>query len=433
MVARRSILDAPNTERVGRYPKHTFRVNSLPFTAQPFCLARVMPGDSLKSLWFESRVVTDPVLNPIIGWKKEYFFFYVKITDLLLEEMKEMFVDPANRSIDTITTYELANNVQRTYAAKGGIDWTDRALTRIVDTWFRDEGDPTSAHVTSTTMPGTPIVQIREATWMDSVTDSDDMDALEGGDISSATDMGDLNRLLMAYENLMGMGVSNMSYEDWLRANGVPIPQKDENKPELLCQFSDFQYPANTINPANGAPTSALSWVFKNGSKEKPKFFKEPGFIVGISVTRPKIYFGGLAGSLACHAMRAWDWVPNYMADMPISSWREFATDTGPLGDRTSAKAAYFIDMRDDMIHGDQFQNVVAFDAAVAGSASNHLLALPANDLTGSFWKYPTEAMTKSFFVDAAGTAFYVKQDGYVSLNIQGKLVDTSVGALADQ
>lgn len=426
----RTLLSAPPTERVGRYPKHTFRINSLPFTAQPFAIARVLPGETLNSLWFESRVVTDPVNSPIIGWKKEYFFFYVKMSDLMLDELKEMFVDPTNTDLASSTAYELGANVQRTYAASGAIDWADRCLTRVVDTYFRDEDTVTADHVTTTTYAGTPIVQIRESTWMDSITDDDDMDDLEGADISSATDAGDLERLMMAYENLKAMGVANMTYEDFLRSYGIAIPNKDESKPEILATFSDFQYPANTIDPSDGTPTSAVSWVFKNGSRDR-KFFKEPGFIIGISVTRPKVYFGGLAGSMSGFALRAWDWVPNYMADMPVSSWKQFAADTGPLGDRTSAKASYWIDMRDDLIHGDQFQNVMAWNAGLTVTAAEHMLALPPNDLSDGAWKYPTEAMCKSFFVDSAGTAFYVKQDGYLSLSIKGKQVDYTVGNLA--
>lgn len=59
------------------------------------------------------------------------------------------------------------------------------------------------------------------------------------------------------------------------------------------------------------------------------------------------------------------------------------------------------------------------------------MLALPPNDLSNNGWKYPTEAMCKSFFKDAGGTAFFVRQDGYVSLSIKGKQVDYTVGNLA--
>lgn len=420
----RTLLSAAPTERVGRYPKHTFRTNELPYTAQPFFVAPVLPGETLNSLFFESRVVSDPVLNSMIGWKKEYYFFYCRMSDLGVDGFKEMFIDPTNT--DLAGTYGAGANVQWTYTAKGGVDWTERCVDRIVDTYFRDEGQVTATYQTA---GGVPIVQIRENTFLDSATD--DADFATGSAISSATNADDLERLMDAFEQLRALGIADMTYEDFLRSYGIAIPNKDEGKPELLGRFSEFSYPANTIDPTNGTPRSALSWVFKNGIR-KPFFFKEPGFIVGISVSRPKIYFAGLAGQAAGFMTRAWDWMPNYLEAMPQTSLKNFAADGGPLGDRTSATNSFWLDMRDVLLHGDQFQNVTAFNAVPATVGAEHLLALPPNDLSNASWKYPSEAMCKSFFVDAAGTAFYVKQDGYVSLSIKGKQVDYTQGNFAN-
>jgi len=322
----RTLMSAPPTSRVGRYPKHTFRTKELPFTAQPFMVARVLPGETMTNLFFESRVITDPCLNSIIGWKKEYYFFYVRITDLLVDAMKDMFVDPDNADIGS--TYGEAANVQATYAAKGGIDWTKKCMEQIVNHYFRDEGEVYADHQTA---DGTAIVQIRENTFLDSLTDKDDLP--EGDAISGASDAGDLDRLMDAFEQLRSLGMANMTYEDWLKSNGIAIPGKDENQPELLARFHDFQYPSNTIDPSTGAPSSAVSWVFKNGNRER-KLFKEPGFVIGVSVTRPKVYFSGLAGSAAGFAARAWDWMPNYLREMPETALKQFAAGAGPLGDR---------------------------------------------------------------------------------------------------
>lgn len=417
----RTLMSAPPTNRVGRYPKHTFQTRELPFTAQPFMLARVLPGETLQNLFMEARVVTDPILNPLITWKKQYFFFYVRATDLMLDVFRDMFVDPTNSEL---AGHDEGANITRTYTAKGAVDWVGKCLDRVVETYFRDEGESASAFVTA---GGDRIVQIRQNSFLDSLTDKDDLP--EGDAISGATDAGDLDRLMDAFESLRAMGIANMGYEDWLRSQGINIPGKDENKPELLATFSDSQYPSNTVNPINGAPSSAVSWVFRNGERA-PKHFKEPGFVLGVSVTRPKVYLGGLAGLAAGFAQRAWDWMPNYTAMMPETALKQFAAGTGPLGDRTTDTDAYWLDMRDELLYGDQFHNLRDFDADIADNTVGalHMLALPATDLS---WKYPTEAMCKSFFVDAAGTAFHVKQDGYVSLNIKGLQVDYTVGNFA--
>jgi len=420
----RTLSSLPPTSRVGRYPKHTFLTREMPFTAQPFMLARVLPGETMKNMKFEARVITDPIANPIIGWKKEYFFFYVRVTDLLNDAIKDMFVDPTNAEISGL---DEASNVQATYAAKGAIDWVRLCRDRVVEEYFRDEGETAAAYSTAA---GDRIVQIRQNSFLDSLTDKDLMP--EGDAIAGATDIGDLERLMNAFEMARALGLSNISYEDFLRQYGIAVPNKDENKPELLGHFSEFVYPSNTINPASGVPASACSWVFNTGQRD-PKFFKEPGFVLGLSVTRPKVYFAGLAGLASGFAQRAWDWMPAYLRDMPETALKRFTAGTGPLGDRLNDTDDYFLDMRDELLYGDQFQNMAAFPANSANpstTGAHHLLALPDASLN---WKYPTETMIKSFFV--SDTAPYIRQDGYCAFHIQGSaqapIVDYTVGNLA--
>lgn len=413
------LQSAAPTERKGRYPKHPFRVDDVPYSIQPIMIAPVLPGETLQNLYFESRVVTQSIKNPLIGWKKEYIFFYVRITDLLIDAIRDMFVDPANT--DLLATYGIASNQQYSYTAKGGINYMERCLQRVVEHWFRDDGDAWNSTLTTA---GVPMAYIKDNFWMDTLTDKDAMP--EGAAISGATDAGDLDRLMDAFEQLRALGIANMTYEDWLRSNGIAIPSKDEGKPEKLAHFSDFQYPSNTVDPATGVPSSAVSWVFKNSARD-PKFFKEPGFVIGVTVTRPKVYYSGLAGGLASFMSRAWDWMPNYLHSMPETSLKQFAGDTGPLGDRTTAPDAYWVDMRDLLLYGDQFQNVNAFNVVPATVGADHMVPLPTGDTFNS--KKVTEAMVKEFFTD--NSKFMVRQDGYVSLSVKGVQTDHTVGNFA--
>lgn len=410
---------AAPTSRVGRYPKHNFLINEFAFTAQPICLAPVLPGETLTNLYFEARVVTNPIENPIIGWKKEFYFFYVKVTDMLTDAIRDMFIDPAN--VDLAATLGVNGNDNNFYHASGGIDYSKRCLKRVMETYFRDEGEAWDAYKTSW---GIPFVQIKDTLWMDSLTDKDLMP--QGPDIADATTAGDLDRLMDAFEQLRALGIQNMTYEDFLRSYGISIPQKDENKPELLARFTDFQYPSNTIDPATGAPSSAVSWVFKNGNKEA-KFFKEPGFIFGISVTRPKVYFSGLAGSAAEFMSRAWDWMPGYLSAMPETSLKYFPVDTGPVGGRTTDLDAYWLDMRDVLLYGDQFVNVQAFNAVPANNGLYNMVALPGPNLNT---KNPNEAMVNAMFKGSDDKSI-VKLDGYVSFSIKGNQRDYTMGNFA--
>lgn len=415
------LQEAPKRERVGRYPKHPFLIQERPFTAQPFLIAPVLPGESMKNIYFECRTVTDPIKNSIIGWKKEFYFFYVRITDLLQDAIKEMFVDPANT--DLAATLGVGANDQHFYTAKGGIDYTKRCYQKVIEHYFRDEGEAWNSQVSA---EGLALVQIKETMFLDNLTDKDLMP--EGPAIATATDAGDLDRLMDAFEQLRALGIANMTYEDWLRSQGISIPAKDEGKPELLTRFSDFQYPSNTIDPTSGAPSSAVSWVFKNGDRD-PKFFKEPGFVIGISVTRPKVYFGALAGSAASFMSRAWDWMPSYLSAMPETSLKNFGADAGPLGDRTTATDSYWLDMRDLLLYGDQFQNMQAFPATPLTNGDHHLLALPLP--SGDLWntKYPSALALTSFFRNEA--AAMIRSDGYTSLSVLGSQRDFTQGNFA--
>jgi len=412
---------AAPTSRVGRYPKHPFITREVPFSAQPFMIAPVLPGETLQNLFFESRVVSDPILNPLIGWKKEYYFYFVPITLLLVDEIRDMFIDPLNG--DLSATHGLATSDPAFYTGKGGIDYLKRCVTRVVEDHYRDEGETAASKSLAS---GIPLVQIRDRLWLDSLTDKDDAalaadPALDG----TPANMEQLNTLWEMYDQLKAVGIAAMTFEDFIRSYGISVPEVlEERKSELLARFSDFQYPSNTINPADGAPASALSWVFKNGQRQ-PKFFKEPGFIVGISISRPKIYFNGLAGNLSGHLSRAWDWLPKYLNEgspvpMPETAMKKFAADTGPLGDRLTATDGYWVEMRDLFLYGDQFHNYRAWadNAAPTDDFANHLLALPPGDDHHDY-KYPTEAQAKGFFKTPA-SACYVRQDGYCSLQIKG-------------
>jgi hypothetical protein len=405
------------TDRVGRYPKHTFSVSSKPFSITPIGIAPVLPGETIKSLFMEARVITDPIKNAITGWKKDYFFFYVKATTLYGDAIRNMFVD-LDDNLDAAGA--IAANDQKYYTAKGGLPYLELSVRSIVNNYFRDEGE---LYNNKPLINGYPVAQIRESSWMDTLLDKDLVP--EQALIDSASDTGDLERLMSAFEQLRSLGLANVSYEEYLASFGIAPEKVDEtDKPILLFHTNDFQYPSNTVNPADGTPSSAVSWVFRQGENKKRKFFKEPGFIVGLTVTRPKVFFGALAGNLAAHMSRAWDWMPELLINTPSSSLKKFELNTGPLGFRAVGKEtdAYFVDMRDLLSYGDQFQNRVAHDPNMFADTSpiNGML-LPDQGLN---WRYPTEAMCDSFF--KVNTSAFIREDGYFSLSIQGKQRDAT-------
>lgn len=422
-MATQLLAPVAKTDRVGRYPKHPFQTREVAFSAQPFLIAPVLPGETLQNLYFESRVVSDPIVNPIIGWKKEYYFYYVPVTLLLVDAIRDMFIDPLNT--DITATHGVAAADFAYYQGKGGVDYLKRCVARVMEDHFRDEGETSSQYQLAN---GIPLVQIRDRLWMDSLTDKDNaaLATDPGATGDTPTNMEQLNALWEMYDQLKSVGVAQMTFEDFIRSYGISVPETiTERRSELLARFSDWQYPSNTVNPANGSVASAVSWVFKNGKRD-PKFFNEPGFVVGISISRPKVYFNGLASNLSAFLTRAWDWLPNYLNEgslmpLPETAMKKFAADTGPLGDHPGAADAYWVEMRDLFLFGDQFHNYRSWaeNSTPPNDMAQHLLAIPpANN--HHLHKYPTEAQCKGFFVDSAGTAFHVRQDGYVQLQIKG-------------
>lgn len=414
------VEEITKTDRKTRSPRHMFFTEQMPFAIVPFAIAPVLPGETLTNWFTESRFVSNPIQNSQLGWKVSKFLFYVKATDLLNTAIRDMFSDPAN--VDLSATLGLAANDQKYYTAKGGIPYLKLAVQKIVQHYFRDAGEAWDKVL----IDGYPAAQIKEGFWLDSLTDKDDMP--EGANIATATDAGDLERLMMAFEQLRALGLAKMDYEDYLKSFGINTKDEEVDRPEMVANFSEFMYPSNTINPADGAAVSALSTVLKKGESSR-KFFREPGFLVGISVLRPKVYFGGLAGNLAGHLSRSWDWIPGWNNDSPATTLKRFEAGTGPLGDRTVDTDAYFVDMRDLLVHGDQFQNRNAFDPGVAGSGIRHLAPLPDANLN---WKYPNETFAKSLFRDTTTAGLQsARDDGYVSFAIRGGITDMTVGNVA--
>lgn len=70
----RTLLSAPPTGRVNRYPKHTFNVIAKPFTLQPVGFARVLPGETLHNIKFEDRVSPIRSLIPLSAGKPKRYF-----------------------------------------------------------------------------------------------------------------------------------------------------------------------------------------------------------------------------------------------------------------------------------------------------------------------------------------------------------------------
>lgn len=420
MAPTRNIMAAsvPRMARTTRNPQHPFSVHHKPWQITPFFIAPVLPGETLKNLMWSARVITDPILNPITGWWCEYYYFYVKHRDLvdISEDLQAMMLDPEwdDDPVDASVAVPLH------YFHGAGIDWWDHILKRLCAgdanvTYFRNTGEAWDA----ATLDGLPLARVSGDNVWDSLMPAADVTSADV-DVDINADMtitaSEVDEALRTWQMLHSQGLTDMTYEDYLATFGTRLKRSEEHVPELVRFVRRWAYPSNTIDPATGAPSSAVSWSVQERA-DKDRFFKEPGFLVGVTVVRPKVYLANQAGTTTAAMNSLFAWLPAVLMGDANASMVHQPDTTGILGNVADANG-YWFDVKDLFLYGEQFVN-----HALTSDKAN-VVSLPAADLARV---YPAAGDPAALFVDDdPGTAILVRQDGLVSLSIAGRQADTS-------
>lgn len=424
-----SVQDYKKQPRVTRSPKHPFNLKSRPFEIVPFMIAPVLPGETLDSAFLQSSVVSDQINNRLIGWWKEYHLFYVPIRALTQgptnqieeEHMNSMFLDP---TYNMTANYPASANVTSYYTFKGGVYWPSMLLEYIAQRWFRDEGE--------TTLPywdDYPIAQIDQGNVFHSLKEesalADDTE-LPGVDEQEELDiLPGFTTHYAQWELMRDQGMTDLSYKDYLRSYGI-TPPKDiivdaedvvpSIEAEKIASFRKFTNPTLAPQQGEAESTSVVYWRCAE-RVTKRMLFTEPGFLFGVTVTRPKIYLGNQKGSASGLLSTAFAWLPAVLNNYGYSSLLE-GLDSATDGLLQGGDEDYWLDIKDLFIHGEQFVN------HTMSAAANHGVALPvASNLDK---KYLTEAMMNSLFAVTDGSASYLYEDGMVHMDILGRIRDTS-------
>lgn len=398
--------------RKSRRPEHTFALRTRPWQIQPFMCAPVWPGETMKNLLLQARVVTDPIKNPLIGWWNEYYFFYVKLRDL---EARDVLT---NMLVTNAPSTSLNSGAKMaTYHYGNAPDYAQMCLERVTDAFFRDE-DETAMQFA---VDGLPVAQVSRQSWLDSVIlNSDVKDPGEQFPGEPTTtlppNMASFSDHYAHWEAMRSMELTAVDFEDWLKTFGINVPKEetDPHEPELIRYIRKWQYPSNTVNPVDGSAASAVSWGIAERA-DKDRFFKEPGFIFGCQVTRPKIFMSKQKGSATAMLNDAFSWLPAVLQAEPYTSLKKFAAADGPLGGNLGGND-YWVDIRDLAMYGDQFINF-ELDKTDAG-----LVALPTPTLQK---KYVTSNDMNAMFKNDV-VANKIRTDGVVNMSILSRLEDTS-------
>jgi len=410
-----------------RRPQHTFHCKTLPYQIQPFLIAPVLPGETMKSLMFQSRVVSDPIINPLVGWWKEYYFFYVKHRDLdIRDSATEMMINP---SFD-IDTVEARAAAPQYYHSTGGVHWVYECLVRVVEEYFRNEGESIAAWQFDKGDGAVPIASLGRDSVLDSIQfetieDDADIDLTGAGSQAGVAVMAsEVEAALQQWQFARMNNLTDMTYEDYLKSYGISGQAVEEpHKPELIRFIREWTYPTNTISPTDGAPSSAVSWAIAEKA-DKDRFFSEPGFIFGVTVTRPKVYLSSVSGNFADLMNSAMTWLPAVLENEVRAGRQSIAAAAAPL---VGIAGEAIVDLRDLLIYGDQFVN---FNPADAGYPE---VALPedATLATQINHRYPLIADVKGLFVDFASTDWLIREDGVVNLQIATRQRDVSPSTVA--
>lgn len=413
------------TERVGRRPQNPFSLRTRPFQIQPFMLHPVLPGETLKSLVLQSQVWSDPLASGMknVGWWCEYWFFYVKHRDLLGFEVAsdglgkdliDMFV-----SNESIAGHQDADGNAWTYCPPGGVDFLLSATARIVDEYFRDEGE--AWNTAGTTLDNVPMCQIygpgrndafEHLTLAAAYADRRvELDADNDGNIYVGDEM---NRAFQEWAAASDSGLIDMTYEDWMRTYGGGAPNVDPDRvdyhrPEEIGYFRQWTYPTNTVEPTDGEPSTAVGWRYAQQLR-KSFAFQEPGWIVGLNAVRPKVYLENQEGLVAAMMQTRDSWLPAIRNAESNVSHLLIDDDTGPLkGIMGTPGTDYWVDLRDLLNNGEQFVNYAP------GGPS--FMELPT---AAGVRRYAASTEIDEMFA-AASPANLFRQDGMCSLHILGR------------
>lgn len=396
-----------------RSPQHSWQVRHKPFTLQPICFAPVLPGETFKNGLFQARIVTEPIRNPLVGWWIEYYWFYVKHRDLAHSDLfQQMMIDPGTSMAAAV----VAGAETKMYRHTNQIDWQGECMDAIVTEYFRGEGDAPPD------VDGLPVTQLNGDTLFQSLMLSSDLNASDLNvdlNANATITASEVERALIQWEFLKANNLMDMSYEDFLRTYGVKVQDPEFHRPELLRYTRQWSYPTNTVEPTTGVPSSAVSWAVSERI-DKDRFFKEPGFIVGLTCARPKVYLS-LQRTAGINLLSdAYRWLPAIMREDPATSLARLASNADSII-ATTGNAEFVIDVQDLFIYGDQFVNF-DIDAVAAPDGSSHV-AMPTANLER---RYPVSADIDGLFADTTAPTCLVKQDGIIRLSIAGALTDES-------
>lgn len=417
LISGNAVAKAPRSQRRVRRPTHPFYIEHKPMEIQPFFFAPVRPGETMRNLLWQARAVTDPLASPLIGWHMEYYFFYARLSKLRgysVADIRGLFTDP-NYSFTGSPISSAYPSLYKWWAT-GQVttnqDWLMRVYQTVVGYWFRD--DYAAGLVEAPKANGLFDAMRKRSDALQSaiagLPESDGSDDFSVDLNANATiTASEVDMAMDRWQRLKRFNMTDMTYEEYLASEGVNVPATDlENRPELIRYTRDWTYPTNTVNPADGVPTTAASWAVQHRA-DKDRRFPEPGFLIGVTICRPKVYMAEQYGNVSSLLTKLQHWLPGFERADSLDRWITLS-DTNDVVNHTGTLS---IDPIDLFERGEQFTSV---DVSVAGNRAK----MNAVTLDTPGGKFISSASIDALFKGAAKT---VRQDGVVDVAIATHMV----------
>lgn len=440
------IENLKRSQRIMRRPYEDFFIVQKPWDIQPISLVPVLPGETLMNMQLQSRVLTDAVVHQLSGWWMEYYTFYVKHTDLVLdadvrgetglsttaEAVVAMHLEGSALGLQDATRRDAYYKSDTTTR----MDWVKLCTDTVVKWYFRDAEEPLAGYGNygrsqRTNMGDIWKARVRDPGWMESVK-IEDVNPGENSDLPGVETFADVfipsafSTHYAQWEAMrqMKMLSEDVTFEDYLATWGIKAPREAKQtvrRPELIRYLRNWQYPSNTVDGATGAAASAVSWAV-SARADKPRMFDAPGFLLTVSVARPKVLFGNQNAHATSMLDDPYGWLPAILREHSYTTLAEYDHDEGPLNGVFNSADDYWVDRRDLFVRGGQFLNFDPTDAiGVAPIVDLPKVAGADNDI--NLW-YASEDDANNLFADdaetpSASTRHWVRQDGIIRFNIK--------------
>lgn len=399
------ITPGQTRQRKRRTPNFPMVGGMKPFGLYPLMVHPVLPGETLDFFSGKIRIGSKPIKHPFCGAWLEMWLCYVKMTDINVN-LGNMFI-----SDDYATTgYTSGADNDRNFVKSGQIDWVNRCMKAIHNSYFLDADEPERF------IDGVRQVKLNNRSWMHSMIFEPTDEAV------GVTDIGDLGQQLTGYQMMQLMQMSELSYEEYLKQFGVNALNAKEGDPEILRFYRSWTQPTNMIEPSDGTPSSAWFWS-EEVRAEKPKYFNEPGFLVLCGTIRPKMYLANVAASMVGEMWGFSDWFPAYNLDDPNAAVKKLSSST-PVLENVTLGLDLLYDYTDLLSHGEQFHNGNALYTVPTATAPDVAVGKDPQDLRG---EYCTQADIDAMFVSAASADKFCFYEGMGMARVAGHVKDQTL------